>query len=182
MEKFAVPQQRQQSAPAPQAEHNKETDLTRIAAGYRYRDQKNLTMKCPEGEQHATELFRSAPPTLRLYWRCQVCKSNNARFPQKMIGADNELEADGMKTIDPSRTGESKSVVTGNGLQWEQLFADCGRIAGKLAVLDELDGAVKRLIDRVDELDRELKRARKAPDTGSSNDVPAAEGVHAASV
>lgn len=105
-----------------------ETRLFRLEKGFKYTDQKNAVMCCPENNEHRTELFRSQPPTSRLYWRCLDCKSTNAKYPHKLIGADAELEPDGFKTVDASRTPESsdpakpRPIVSGHGLRWDELF------------------------------------------------------------
>jgi hypothetical protein len=176
MQKFVATSAQSESPAAAEPQlFKRETDPTRLAQGYLYSDQKNVKVQCPENAEHPTELFRSQPPTLRLFWRCELCKSKNKKFPQRLIGADNELESDGLKTVDASRQQEKESssaapkpVVSGHGLQWHELFADCRAIVERI---ERLDASIKRVHERLDRMCE--KRARKA-DGAESGDACAA--------
>ena len=98
-------------------EHNE----ARLAAGFKFKNQKNATMRCPSDATHKPEIFLSKPPNQRLFWRCDTCV--DAKKPQykKLVGADNELEEDGLKTVDQDR-GITNSSVTAEKLASQGSF------------------------------------------------------------
>jgi hypothetical protein len=128
-----------------------------------YSDRKNASMKCPFNRteiDHLTIMFRAKTGVNsgKLFWKCMDCA--DARGTKgKLIGMDSELEADGMKTIDPSRGGpnnasdaslkrqkiaEDSIVASGRGVNWSQLASDVSCIRADLSELVKLAREVKR--------------------------------------
>jgi hypothetical protein len=131
-----------------------------------YSDRKNASMKCPFNRteiDHLTIMFRAKTGVNsgKLFWKCMDCA--DARGTKgKLIGMDSELEADGMKTIDPSRGGpnnasdaslkrqkiaEDSIVASGRGVNWSQLASDVSCIRADLSELVKLMQFVKRESD-----------------------------------
>ncbi len=99
-------------------EHNE----ARLALGYKFKNQKNAHVSCPIDAAHKPEVFLSKPPNQRLFWRCDTCVDLKKPQYKKLVGADNELEEDGFKTVDASRNGSANNAVTAERLASQGSF------------------------------------------------------------
>lgn len=151
--------------PAPDSEQKKTMKTNEADT---FSDRKNVAMRCPYNKtelDHRLTLFRckQGVNANKLFWRCEDCDDSKGK-KGKLIGMDSELESDGLKTIDVSRSGasgaekrktisEDSIVASGRGVNWSQLASDVGVI--REAVL-ELVSQGKRARKEADALERQL--------------------------
>ena len=111
-------QQEPEGIDAELQEHNE----ARLALGFKFKNQKNARVACPADASHKPEVFLSKPPNQRLFWRCDTCVDVKKPQYKKLVGADNELEEDGFKTVDASRNGSANNAVTAERLASQGSF------------------------------------------------------------
>lgn len=113
----------------PSVDPNVEKDSARLAAGFTLSDQCNSSMKCPSSAAHPVELFRCRTGKNRdkLFWRCRGC--------DKLVGRDDELNADGSQKRKRAAPTDDAIVAYGQGVNWSE-------VADKVA---RIDSAVERI-------------------------------------
>jgi hypothetical protein len=129
-------------------EHNE----ARLALGFKFKNQKNARVACPLDPTHKPEVFLSKPPNQRLFWRCDTCVDVKKPQYKKLVGADNELEEDGFKTVDASRNGSANNAVTAERLASQGSF-DLPSLKRCFESIEErlisIDNGIAELVDIV---------------------------------